>query len=134
LSITCYTSKKLESRMEVVFCLSVAILLVSARMPAQWSSASQGPVPSQSVRDRTVFAIVQFLSFACAGLALGLIDGFLTLELSGSRRNVGIPVLMAVVVPFVGVALWGTFLAVRLWLSQWRHDKGHGIKHAAQES
>jgi len=114
--------------MELILCLGVAILLVSARTSAQWSASARVRVPSQSVREKTVFAVVQFLSFACAGFALGLIDGFLTLELSGARPNVGIPVLIAISVPAVGVTLWGTFLAVRVWLSSSLHDKGHGTR------
>jgi len=112
--------------MELILFLGVAILLVSARTSAQWSASAQGRAPLRSVRDNTVFAIVQFLSFACAGFALGLIDGFLTLELSGSRPNVGIPVLIAVIVPAVGFMLWGMFLTVRLWHSRVHHDKRHG--------
>ena len=102
--------------MELILCLSIAILIVTARTSGQWSASLGAGVPSPSFRAKTTFAIAQFMSFACAAFALGLLDGFLTLELSGNR-NAGIPLLIAVMAPTVGVVLWGAVLGLRIWMS-----------------
>jgi len=101
--------------MELLYCLSVAVLIVTARTFGQWSELGRLPLPPDTIWAKTMLAIVQFLSFACAGFALGLLDGFLTLELSGNR-NAGIPLLIAAVMG-MGVVCWGAIRGVRVWWS-----------------
>ena len=104
--------------MEVIVCLSVAILLVSARMSAEWSASAQAGVLPGVMPAKAVVGMVQLLSFACVGFAMGLISGVLILGFGGTRWNVGVPVLIAFTGPVVGVLGWGTFLAIRVWLER----------------
>ena len=104
--------------MEVILCLSVAILLVSARTSAEWSASARAGVLPGVMPAKAVVGMVQLLSFACVGFAMGLISGVLILGFAGTRWNVGVPVLIAFSGPVVGVLGWGAFLSARVWLSR----------------
>ena len=100
--------------MELILCLGVAILVVSARTSSEWSAAAQA-VPPGTVMAKAAVRIVQWLSFVCAGFAMGLVGGALTLAFGDTRWNVGVAVLIAFTGPVAGVLIRGAILTIRAW-------------------